>query len=126
MKRRSFLCLTALLCLVVLLLPLSVSAATVAEGTCGENLKWVLNDEGILTISGTGDMTNFEGEFMPWKQAKTVKKLVVEEGVTSIGDRAFEFFSNLKKVDLADSITYIGESAFSNKSHASRRQLRLL
>ena len=116
MKRRSFVCLTALLCLVVLLLPLSVSAATVAEGTCGENVNWVLDDNGTMTISGTGDMTNFEGEFMPWKQAKTVKKLVVEEGVTSIGDRAFEFFSNLKKVDLADSITYIGESAFSNNA----------
>ncbi len=39
-------------------LPVSTMAAT-ASGTCGEGVNWALDDSGVLTISGTGAMTNF-------------------------------------------------------------------
>ncbi len=52
--------LTFALCLLGLFATtMSVSAETVASGTCGTNLTWLLDDEGLLTISGTGVMANF-------------------------------------------------------------------
>lgn len=71
------------------------------SGTCGENLTWAFDTNEILTISGTGDMYNYESfNAAPWydfikqslsyNQAKA-KKIVVEEGVTSIGSYAFSY-----------------------------------
>lgn len=88
-------------------------AATVGEGKCGDNLTWKLSDTGVLTISGEGDMDHYnEGNgYPPWWRLK-VKSLVVKEGVTSIGNYAFDIPSNLTSVTLADSVTYIGRYAF--------------
>ncbi len=81
------------------------------SGMCGDNLKWNLNSNGILTISGTGDMDDYGGR---WKsQSKKIKKVVVKDGVTSIGECAFmESYSNLKRVVLADSLKRIEYGAF--------------
>ena len=49
----------------------------------------------------------------PWKEYHSdIEKVVVENGVTRIGNSAFEFFYNLKEVTIADSVTFIGEYAF--------------
>lgn len=37
----------------------SISASAETSGTCGDNVNWVLSDDGVLTISGTGDMSNY-------------------------------------------------------------------
>ena len=57
--------------LAVLLLPGHAEAAEIASGTCGENLTWVLTDDGTLTISGTGAMDTYSysrENFEPWHQ----------------------------------------------------------
>ena len=57
MKKRALSILLALLLLLTPLLALPVSAAELVDsGTCGKNLTWTLDDEGTLTISGTGEM----------------------------------------------------------------------
>ena len=63
----------------------------VASGKCGDNLKWSLNEDGALTISGTGDMWDFGDENpSPWSAYKSqISTIVFEEGITSIGDSAF-------------------------------------
>ena len=92
----------------------------VASGTCGTNLTWTLDSEGTLTISGTGEMTNFYPSSAPWKGSKSsIKSVVVEDGVTSIGTYAFSGCSSLTSVTIPDSVIRIGAYAFYNCSSLS-------
>ena len=102
--------------LILSVIPFPAMAATLGQGNCGDNLTWKLSDTGTLTISGTGAMYDYNSSDAPWKIKTTgkIKKVVVKEGVTSIGDNAFWACSNLKSVALPDSVTSIGWSAFSN------------
>ncbi len=86
----------------------------VAKGTCGDELDWILDDEGTLTISGTGPMRNWVGETkMSWYDYLTsIKKVVIENGVTTVGNFAFANCSNLKDVTLPESIVTIGNYSF--------------
>ena len=86
----------------------------VASGTCGDNLTWTLDDAGTLTISGTGEMTNWSTYAnVPWyAQRESIKKAVIEDGVTSIGGDAFYNCTGLTSVTIPDSVTSIGSLAF--------------
>lgn len=83
------------------------------EGTCGSNLKWSLTD-GVLKISGSGDMTDFnEADFAPWYgQREFIRRVEIENGVTSVGDLAFYGLENLVSVSLSKDIVKIGDFAF--------------
>ena len=65
--------------------------STIDQGACGTNIKWQLNSKGVLTISGTGAMKNYTYKSeMPWhKYINDIQSVVIEDGVTSIGDYAF-------------------------------------
>ena len=77
-------------------------------GTCGEDLIWTLVD-GVLTISGTGEMDYF----VPWEDyADQVTALVIEPGATTVSDNAFRRFKQLQEVTIADTVTTIGSCAF--------------
>ena len=80
---------------------------------CGDNLTWTLDSEGILTISGTGEMYNTDS---PFKNNSSIKKIIIEEGVTSIGNGAFFGCSSLTSVNIPDSVTIIDSEAFSGCS----------
>ena len=84
------------------------------SGTCGENLTWKIED-GVLTISGTGAMTGYPPSQSPWAAAK-IKSVVIESGVTSIGDFAFVGQVGLTSITIPDSVTSIGDYAFYNCS----------
>ena len=80
------------------------------------NLTWKLYEDGTLTISGTGAMKDYDyyNNPSPASQKKdSVKKVVIEDGVTSIGDSAFSYCSSLTNITIPDSVTSIGDSAFS-------------
>lgn len=88
-----------------------------AYGTCGENLTWTLDETtGTLTISGTGEMRNYDhddGEYTPWYSLReSITSLVVEDGVTTIGNYAFATCKNLAEVSIADSVESFGAYAF--------------
>ena len=99
---------------------LSAEAATVLRsGKCGSNLTWKLTDDGTLTISGTGAMDNYEDDTdQPWAEyydgewEPIIKKVVIANGVTSIGDNAFSWCFDLSGVVIPNSVTSIGEHAF--------------
>lgn len=60
---------------------------TEVSGTCGENLTWVLDEEGTLTISGTGEMCDYDWGESPWYEyVEEIYNVVIEEGVTRIYD----------------------------------------
>lgn len=115
MKKRFLICLL-LLCIIINISNVYVvnaSVATTTSGICGNNLTWSLDSEGVLRISGSGDMTDWENETnSPFSQfSSTINKVIVEEGVTTIGDYAF-IGSSLKEIVIYGNITTIGEYAF--------------
>jgi len=97
---------------------------TIAQGHCGaqgDNLTWVFTNDGILTISGSGDMEDYEyweyplgSEDTPWHDyIQQITQLVIKEGVTSIGNAAFSkciHFAN--SLVIPNSVTRIGDVAF--------------
>ena len=86
-----------------------------ASGVCGENLTWTYDaDTATLTISGTGEMTEYGyGNDFPWySYAKDIKKVIISDGVTSISSYAFASFTGLTSVEIADTVTTIGEYSF--------------
>ena len=89
----------------------SALAAEAAEGSCGSSLTWALTKEGVLTISGTGAMTDFAAAAAPWNSA-SVKIIVIKSGVTGIGSNAFADCSALVSVTIPSGVTSIGENAF--------------
>ena len=102
--------LTLLLCTIF---TLNTSAATVASGDCGaygNNLTWVLDDTGTLTISGTGEMDNYP---LSWYELnEDIDTVIITDNVTSIGELAFCECYNLKKVIIESDVTTIENSAF--------------
>lgn len=97
--------------MLVAMLPLGASAAT--SGSCGDNVTWSIDSNRVLTISGNGPMDDYSfWAFTPWF-GQTISQVVIENGVTSIGDNAFYQQTYLTKVKMAKSVTSIGEGAFS-------------
>ena len=86
----------------------------VAGGTCGDNLTWTLDEEGTLTISGTGEKYSFiYADASPWYTLRPkIKRGVISNGVTAVGNEAFDGCENLTSVEIANSVTTIGEGAF--------------
>lgn len=124
LKKRVFCSLLAVLVL-SLSIPHITWADEVASGNCGpdENetsVAWSLDDAGTLTISGTGDMKEFDTkDDVPWKDNKeTIKAIEIKEGVTSIGDYAFADCP-ITSITIPANIEYIGSSAFANCSVTS-------
>ncbi len=127
MKNR-FLAIMLVLCLVIFVMPNTVNAAVVDSGECGadgDSLTWSLDSNGTFTISGTGAMSDFNSYttdengntviFRYWNSCmQDIKSLVISEGVTYIGDRAFSGASNLQSITIADSVTEIGDQVFSD------------
>jgi len=84
------------------------------SGECGDNCKFTVTS-GTLDISGSGAMTDFTENNVPWASEKTViTKVVIQKDITSIGSYAFQGYSKLTSVSIAESVTKIGNNAFSH------------
>ncbi len=90
------------------------AAEIVASGECGDNLTWTLDNDGVLAISGTGEMWDWsEYSSAPWyENRKAITSAIIEDGVTNIGEYAFCGCTGLISVTIPASITTIGDSAF--------------
>ena len=112
MKKRL---LSILLVLLMALTLLPLGALADENSKCGESLTWNLDEIGILTISGTGDMYNYSSaDPAPWNEhCLEITSITIGDGVTSIGDNAFHS-CNAESVDLqGTSLVSIGKNAFS-------------
>ena len=83
-----------------------------AFGTCGTSAKWALSD-GVLRIYGSGTMNSFSSNNAGWYAYRTsIKSVVIESGITSIGSYAFRNCSNLTSVEIAASVNTVNNNAF--------------
>lgn len=81
--------------------------------SCGKNVSYNINhDEGIVTIKGTGEMSDYNEYASPLYFESYIKKIIVEEGVTRIGSSFFAGRFNLEEVQISDTVTSIGKYAF--------------
>ena len=93
--------------------PTAQSKAFLSSGICGETLTWTLNTDGTLTISGRGDMFDYNALSWPWyDECGLIKHVIVEEGITRIGECAFGGCVNLQDISMPQSVTSIGMHAF--------------
>ena len=94
---------------------MGLSANAEESGTCGPNLRWHLTDNGVLTISGKGEMNDYSANYFenraPWR-GYDIKRIIIGDGVTTIGVYAFAGCSSLTSVTIPNSVTTIGEEAF--------------
>lgn len=93
-------------------------ALAASSGTCGENLTWALSEDGTLTVSGSGDMADYTSQNLaPWYGDRgSIQKVVIENGVTSIGNYAFQNCRKLTGVEIPGSVKSIGTTAFNSCS----------
>ena len=116
MKRIISASLSLIIALTALLSLPFVADAAVTSGSCGDSVNWSYNtDTGVLTLSGSGSTYNYNDDASPapWinDYAGSIKRVVVENGVTGIGSKAFMNCTAMESVDLG-SVQYIGWYAF--------------
>ena len=97
----------------------AIAASAASSGNCGDsgsNVTWSLDDNGTLTISGSGKIEDYRSDFdQPWYSNRSdITSVVIEPGVTSIGSQAFYECSNLTSITIPSGLTSIGEQAFGN------------
>lgn len=111
----------------------SAAAPTIVKsGKCHYLMTWKLDSEGTLTLSSKNPMYNYTGDIYdynsysnlpPWvsdiQVRNAVKKVVLEEGITTIGDKAFTDVKNLESISIPDSVTKIGYMALRNTNLGS-------
>ena len=100
----------------------AAAATIVASGNCGDDLTWTLDDTGLLTISGTGDMYDYTGPLSiydstentaPWSSYKDqIVTVLIEKGATHIGNHAFSNSANMSSISIPDGVTSIGNYSF--------------
>lgn len=93
-----------------------------AKNRCGNDLTWELSSDGTLTIQGTGDMWTFDiDQTAPWWDTPatglSIKKVVLKNGVTSVGYNVFSGCFNLTSVFIPSSVTKVEEWAFSGSEN---------
>jgi len=105
------------------IIPITASAETPTSGKCGDNLTWEFDEStNTLTISGIGEMyrydcyfnaSNDEKDDRPWRSyTSKIKNIIINEGVTTISEKAFYNYRYLFFVTIPSSITRIEDEAF--------------
>ena len=87
-----------------------------AQGDCGDSATWALDSAGTLTISGSWRMKDYDTDGrVPWyPERESVKRIIVEPGITTVGKHAFHGCVNATSVSLPDSLQKIEQYAFSD------------
>ena len=118
-------CILSIFLVVLMLLTAAplVSVGVLSSGSCGDNLTWTLDGDRTLTISGEGEMWNYDyvdpgkHTVAPWGEYyTTISTLIIGNNVTSIGASSFSNLENLTSVTIGNSVTNIGAYSFSNCS----------
>ena len=92
-------------------------------GSCGENIHYVLYENGKLLLHGSGATFDYEIGQSPFTDNENIRSLVVSDGITGIGKSVFERCVNMETASFPQSLTAIGERAFFMFSHGGLKEL---
>lgn len=95
---------------VVILVTMTSLAASAMGGRCGKGLRWELDNDGTLTITGSGPMDDYGRDKAPWR-TNLVRYVSIADGVTHIGRNALAG-SRIITAELPPSVKSIGDNAF--------------
>lgn len=114
--------------LCVIVCGITASAETVVTGSCGaegDNVSWVLDDDGTLTIYGNGKMADCKQSESPsyYNRGYAINKVVIKQGVSSVGNGAFKSCKGLTEIEIPNSVTEIGSETFRSCSNISKISL---
>ena len=107
---------------IISIIPAAVNAEEIIVDQTGEmsgitgDCTWKLDDDGVLTISGNGEMGKYwiwSDDYAPW--GKEINSVIIEPGVTNISSYAF-YRCELKSITIPDTVTSIGYAAFEHCS----------
>ena len=107
--------------------PAKLAGETEKTGKCGDNATWTFNENtGLMTISGKGEMWSYNqeegmgGKTQPWENWRNkIKRVIIKEGITLVGDSAFYSCGSIQKVDFPESLRVIDNFAFYSCSSLS-------
>lgn len=108
----------AILALCLIWLPRQTNAEIIDSGTCGSSITWSLDSEGTFTVSGTGTFgSSWDDSYEePLDIRRSIKTVVIEDGITKLGRGAFTSCTGMVSVSLPDGITFIDDYAFADCS----------
>ena len=91
------------------------------NGTIGDSISWDINPAGVLTISGEGSIPDYDSDNKaPWSEnSASIKKILIENGITTIGNNSFIGCENLSDLYIPTSVTQIGDNATDGCSELS-------
>lgn len=116
MKIRKKIALLFSVIVMAILFAVSANAGIVgldATGQCGDNVYWEFNENtGELTLTGEGATWDYEPYKSPLSFRRSIKSIVIEDGITEIGDALFFDCYMVKALIISESVTSIGEYAF--------------
>ena len=94
-----------------------VEISVIDSGECGnfsnDDLTWEYTSDGTLTIEGEGEMEDYYGSNVPWRE-RLVKRVVLSEGIETIGNYAFDSLYLVEEIEIPETVRLIGSSAFSS------------
>ena len=91
----------------------SDNSSEIVDSGTSNDINWKLDGNGVLTITGTGNMPNYSSNEQPWyKYKEDIRQVIVGEGITSISNYAFYQIYNMSKVTIPSTVTNVGYEAF--------------
>lgn len=86
----------------------------VSKGSYSDTVFWYLYEDGTLEVSGEGVTDNYHSAKLSptYEYVDMIEKIVIKEGVTTLGNQLFWNLKNVKEVTIPKSVTYVGKSAF--------------
>lgn len=92
----------------------SAEPEVVQFGTCGKSVEYCLTSDGVLLLVGTGGTYDYHsGKTAPWYDNRiTITKIIVEEGITKLGNQLFTKSGDVDCVELPESLVQVGKNCF--------------